>query len=74
MNTLDRLKARQIYIFVACLWVHYLWMARILISYEEELAEYGFIPILVFILVVTVIAHFSERLITHILNWIKMRR
>ena len=68
MNTLDKLKNRQINIFVVCALLHYLWLAKILISYEAALKEYGFLPIVVFILVLTVFAHLSERLVSHILN------
>ena len=68
MNTLDKLKNRQINIFVVCALLHYLWLAKILISYETALKEYGFMPIVVFILVLTVFSHLSERLVSHILN------
>jgi len=74
MNTLDKLKNRQINIFVVCALLHYLWLAKILMSYEPELKEYGFFPIIVFILVLVVFAHFTERLIAHFLNWFSLKK
>jgi len=73
MNTLDKLKSRQINIFVVCALLHYLWLAKLLVSYEKELEPYGFLPVVAFILVLTLLAHFSERFISHTLNWVKMR-
>jgi hypothetical protein len=74
MSTLDKLKNRQINIFVVCALLHYLWLAKILLSYETELKEYGYLPIIVFILVLTMFAHLSERLVSHFLNWFSVKK
>ena len=74
MNTLDKQKNRQINIFIICAVLHYLWLAKVLLNFESELKEYGFMPILLFILVLVVLAHFTERLISHLLYWLSVRK
>lgn len=74
MNQADKNKSRQIDIFVICALIHFAWLGKLLVSYEEALKEYGFFPILVFIAILTLLSHFSERFISHLIYSFKMRK
>jgi hypothetical protein len=74
VNQAEKYKSRQINIFVICALIHFAWLGRLLVSYEEALKEYGFFPILIFILVLTVLSHISERFVSHMIYSFQMRK
>jgi hypothetical protein len=74
VNQADKYKSRQINIFVICALLHFAWLGKLLVSYEEALKEYGFFPIIVFVLILTVLSHISERFVSHIIYSFKMRQ
>jgi hypothetical protein len=74
VNQADKYKSRQINIFVICTLIHFAWLGKLLVSYEEALKEYGFFPILVFIAILTLLSHISERFVSHLIYSFKMRK
>ena len=74
MNQAEKDKDRQINIFVIFALIHFSWLGKLLVSYEDELKEYGFLTILIFMLVLVFLSHISERFVSHVIFYFKMRK